>query len=96
MAVWQSCYLCNKVIRALVAPQQAGIDACLPPNASQTSHLSCHTSTYYKHEKHRHSTLVLDSSVIFLPEKANFELLSSFRHLYFVYIADLELGMFRS
>ena len=40
---------------------------------------------------------MLDSSVIFLPEKANFELLSSFRHLflYFVYIADLELGMFR-
>ena len=54
-------------------------------------------SHVYKHKKHRHSTLVLDSSVIFLPEKANFELLSSFRHLvYFVYIADLELGMFRS
>ena len=49
-----------------------------------------------KHKKHIHTTLVLDSSVIFLPEKANFELLSSFRHLYFVYIADLELGMFRS
>ena len=53
-------------------------------------------SHVYKHKKHMHSTLVLDSSVIFLPEKANFELLSSFRHLYFVYIADLELEMFRS
>ena len=49
-----------------------------------------------KHKIHMRMTLVLDSSVIFLPEKANFELLSSFRHLYFVYIADLELGMFRS
>ena len=50
-----------------------------------------------KHKKHIHATLVLDSSVIFLPEKANFELLSSFRHLvYFVYIADLELEAFRS
>ena len=45
-----------------------------------------------KHKKHIHTTLVLDSSVIFLPEKANFELSSSFRHLDFVYIAELELG----
>ena len=34
----------------------------------------------------------VDSSVIFLPEKAHFELLSSFRHPDFVYIAELELG----
>ena len=49
-----------------------------------------------KHKKHIHTTLVLDSSVIFLPEKANFELSSSFRHLDFVYIAELELGAFSS
>ena len=36
-----------------------------------------------KHKKHMHATLVLDSSVIFLPEKVLFELSSRFRHLYF-------------
>ena len=40
--------------------------------------------------------VVLDSSVIFLPEKVLFELSSKFRHLYFDYIDELELGEFSS
>ena len=59
MAVWQNCYLCDKVIGALAAPQQAGIDVPHPPNASQTSHLSCHTCASIKHTCTRRSCSIV-------------------------------------